>query len=52
MGAGAGGVATLGLKCKLVILIFGETRHQLMSEAYAQRKHQFLTRTLSARISS
>ncbi len=36
----------------LVILIWGGARHHLISDAHAERAHQFLTRTLSARISS
>ncbi len=50
---------TLGLKYKLVTLIFGGTRHHLISytctsvpDAYSQCTHQFLTPMLSARISS
>jgi hypothetical protein len=43
---------TFGLKDKLVTLIFGGARHHLISDAQAERAHQFLTRPLSARISS
>jgi hypothetical protein len=43
---------TLELKYKLIILIFGGARHHLISDAHAELTHQFLMRTLSARISS
>ncbi len=42
------GLVTLGLKYKLVTLTFGGARHHLISDAHAERAHQFLTRTLSA----
>jgi hypothetical protein len=43
---------TLGLKYKLVTLTFGEARRHLISDALAESVHQFLTRTLSARMLS
>jgi hypothetical protein len=43
---------TLGLKYKLIILIFGGAKHHLISDAHAELTHQFLTRMLSASISS
>jgi hypothetical protein len=45
-------LVTLWLKYKLVTLTFGGARHHLISDAHAQHAHQFLARTLSARISS
>ncbi len=42
----------MGLKYKLIIIIFGGARHHLISDAHAELPHQFLMRTLSARISS
>jgi hypothetical protein len=45
------GLVTLGLKYKLVTLIFGGASHHLIPDAHAERAHQFLTRLLSARIS-
>jgi len=46
------GLVTLGLKYKLVTLIFGGARHHLISDAHAERAHQYLTRMLSSRTSS
>ncbi len=43
---------TLGLKYKLVTLILGGARHPLISDAHAECTLQFLTCTLSTRISS
>jgi hypothetical protein len=34
---------TLGLKYKLVVSIFWAARHHLISDALAERTHQFLT---------
>jgi hypothetical protein len=44
-------VGDLGIKYKLVTLIFRGARHHLTSDAYAQRTHQSLSK-LSACISS
>jgi hypothetical protein len=44
------GLVTLGLKYKLCTVPFGKAMHHLISDAHAE--HQFLTRTLSVRISS
>jgi hypothetical protein len=43
---------SLGLKYKLVTLKFGGAGYHLISDAYAERAHQFLVCTLSALISS
>ncbi len=45
-------VGDFGVKYKLVTLNLGGTRHNLISYAYAERAHQFLTCTISACISS
>jgi hypothetical protein len=45
-------LVTLGLKYKIIILIFGGARHPLISDAHAEHANQFLTRRHSARISS
>ncbi len=46
------GLATLGLKHKLINLTFGVARHHLIADVHAECAHQFLTCTFSARISS
>jgi hypothetical protein len=46
------GLVNLGLKFINVTLTFGGAMQHLISDAHTQHVHQFLTRMLSARISS